>query len=317
MSIQYLPKSGLYASTGLNTYARLEYTKDISNATIAIIGVPWDDLATSRPGTRYGPQGIRNASSFILPNRKYNYALDINPFEVAKIVDYGDVEVHAGYIEDMFNEVEKEVKEMLKKNSSIIPVVLGGDHSISLPVIRGLSSKYKKVAVVHVDAHHDSLDILYGKKYNHGTIFRRGVEEGVIIGESSVHYGVRVFSSKEDMESVRALGYDLLTMKIIDEEGLSKTVEQLKRKVGDQPVYLSIDIDVMDPAYAPGTGYPDPGGLTSREILEFVRKLYGLNIIGMDVVEVSPPYDVAEITSTLAASIVFEGLSIISKNLKK
>jgi agmatinase len=230
------------------------------------------------------------------------------------MIDYGDVNVIPGYIEDTFEKIETSLTPFFSSN--LVPVVCGGDHSITLPVLRAASRRHGKLALVHYDAHSDCWDEYFGKKYTHGTTFKRALEEQLIDPSRSIHLGLRgsVYDSS-DLTGLKEMGFSVITMKEFADMGVGAAAKRI-REVARGPTYVSLDIDGVDPAYAPGTGTPEVGGFTSREIMDLVRELYGLNLLGFDLVEVSPPYDVSEITALLASNLIYEFCSVLAKSQK-
>lgn len=291
----------------LATFMRLPHTRDVAGLDVALLGIPFDGGTSYRPGSRFAPREIRQHSSLIRP---YNPALQVSPFEVLRVADVGDVDVNPIGIEDTFARVEQAVGAL--HDAKVIPLCVGGDHSLSLPLLRALVRRHGPVGMVHVDSHQDMWDEYFGNKYFHGTPFRRAVEEGLLDTKRVVQIGIRgpVYADT-DFDFARRHGIRWVTAQQLAREGLTWAIDQL-RVVHGGPVYLSFDIDGVDPAFAPGTGTPEVGGLTSREALELVRALVGVPLVGADVVEVSPPYDHAGITSLLAATLVFEILSVIA-----
>ncbi len=292
------------------TFARLPYREDFTGVDLAVLGIPFDGGTTFRPGPRFGPRKIRELSVML---RDYNPALKVAPFDRLAVVDGGDLPVVPTYLEDTFGRVEAALKPILELG--VIPLCLGGDHSVTLPVLRAVAARYGPVALVHIDAHTDLWDEYYGRKYSHGTTFRRAIEEGLIRPEASIQVGMHgpVFGP-EDYELPRRLGLEMIPLSTIEAYGVDEVVRAIRRRVQGS-AYLSFDIDVVDPAFAPGTGTPEAGGLTPREVLRLIRGLVGLPFVGFDLVEVSPPYDHGEVTALLAANIAYEFicLAAISK----
>ena len=294
--------------TGPRTFMRLEHIETTENVDFVVMGVPFDTAASNRTGQRYGPQHIRDFSVLLRP---YNPDQDINIFDYCSGVDYGDVDVIPGNIHKTYDNIVAALEPILDKE--ITPVMMGGDHSISLGHIRAFAKKYGKIALVHFDSHGDTWDNYFGEKYVHGTPFRRAVEEGLVDVEHSIQVGMRgPLYGPEDIEDARDLGYEVIPMKEVREIGYKKVMERIHARVGDRPVFVTYDIDFLDPAYAPGTGTPEVGGPTSYEGLEYVRGLHGLDIKGFDLVEVLPSYDSGQITAVAASSIIFEMISLIA-----
>lgn len=291
--------------TQISTFARLPICNDKEEVKGLFIGVPFDDATSYRPGARFGPMGIRQGSRLLRP---YNQFLDVYPFETLNACDKGDVNVIPGYIEDSMKIIENEISSIIKNGT--VPFIAGGDHSITLPVLRAMYKKYGKVNLVHFDSHFDFWDSYWGKKYTHGTWLRRAREEGLL--NEVVQAGIRgSIYSKEDLKDRDSLKIKSFTIRDL-KNNLDVVLKEINSLSG--PTYVSIDIDVVDPAFAPGTGTPEVGGLTSFEIMEIIRSLR-VKIVGFDVVEVAPPYDVSEITSMLGANLIYEGMSVLAKSL--
>ncbi|WP_339226937.1 agmatinase [Oceanobacillus sp. FSL K6-2867] len=294
--------------TGPRTFMRLEHIQTTEDVDFAVIGVPFDTAASNRTGQRYGPQHIRNFSVLLRP---YNPDQDINIFDYCSGIDYGDVDVVPGNIHATYDNIVSGLEPVL--NKEIIPIMMGGDHSISLGHLRAFAKKYGPIALVHFDSHGDTWDHYFGEKYMHGTPFRRAVEEGLVDVDHSIQIGMRgPLYGPEDIEDARELGYEVIPMKEVREIGYDRVMERIHTRVGEKPVFVSYDIDFLDPAYAPGTGTPEVGGPTSYEGLEYVRGLDGLDIKGFDLVEVLPTYDSGEITAVAASSIIFEMITLVA-----
>ncbi len=292
--------------SNMSTFAMVPGSRDMSKADVAIIGMPLDLGTSFRSGTRYGPKGIRQASTHI---RKQTLDMKdmIEPFKSLRIVDYGDVKMPLGYIELAVERVEAAVAEVLQGET--FPVCLGGDHTISLPILRALYKKYGKISLVHIDAHPDFWEPEDpDRPYSHGTMFYMATQEGIMDPHSSVQVGIRGGDSLAKIPDARAAGITSITGDEFWHMGPEETAEVIKKTTEGRPVHISFDIDSVDPAYAPGTGTPEVAGLTSRESLALVRSLDGIGAVGFDIVEVSPPYDPAEITSLLAANLIYEFL---------
>ncbi|WP_338598135.1 agmatinase [Sulfolobus tengchongensis] len=293
--------------TQVSTFARLPLCAKDEEIKAAFLGIPFDDATTYRPGARFGPMGIRQGSRLLRP---YNQFLDTYPFDKLNACDLGDVNIVPGYIEDTMNVIQNNLYEIISAKD-MVPFIAGGDHSITLPILRAIYRKYGKVNIVHFDSHYDFWDSYWGKKYTHGTWLRRAIEESLI--KNAVQAGIRASTfSKEDLKDKERLGVSSFTIRDL-KNNIDAVIKEINSLTG--PTYISIDIDVVDPAFAPGTGTPEVGGLTSFEIIEIVRRLRFDKLVGFDVVEVSPPYDVSEITSMLAANIIYEGMSVLSLNL--
>ena len=285
---------------------RLPHISEPDELDIALLGIPFDGGTTYRPGTRFGPRHIRQQSAIIRP---WNPVLNVDPFTKYRIADYGDFSVNPLSIEDTFRRVEEQMKPVL--NAGVRPVSVGGDHSLSLPLLRSIAKVHGPVALVQFDAHNDLWDEYFGCKLSHGTPFRRAIEEGLLLEGKFLQVGLRgQVYSKHDFDFARKHKVKMIMAEEYHKGGIALFRKQLAafRK---QPVYITLDIDCVDPAYAPGTGTPQVGGFTSIQILELVRELAGLNIVGCDLVEVSPPYDSGEITSLLAANLLYELLCVL------
>lgn len=299
--------------SGVRTFMRLPNVEDLENSDVAIVGAPFDTGASFRAGARFGPEAIRSASHLLRP---YNPSQDISIFKHISAIDYGDVPVVPGFIEESYEKIKDSLEEIHR--AGVIPIVLGGDHSIALPELRAAAAVHGSLALVQFDAHADTWDAYFGKKYNHGTVFRRAVEEDLLDPSRSIQVGMRgSLYEPEDLEASRELGFDLVTTDEVREVGIPEIISRIRERVGDAKTYLSFDVDFCDPAYAPGTGTPEVGGFTSREAQEFLRGLAGLQIFGGDVVEVYPAYDPAEITSFLGANAAFEILSVVAVPTKE
>ena len=285
---------------------RLPHITDPAELDIALVGVPFDGGTTYRPGPRFGPRNIRAQSAIIRP---WNPVLKVNPFEKYRIADFGDLPVNPLSIEDTFRRIEKGLAPILAAGARAVCV--GGDHSISLPILRAVVKKHGPVGLIQFDAHSDLWDEYFGSKYSHGTPFRRAIEEGLLLPKSVLQVGLRgQVYGEEDFDFARAHDVKWVTGEGFHRQGM-RLVNPLLKKFRGRPVYVTLDIDAVDPAFAPGTGTPQVGGLTSVQILDLVRALAGLNIVGCDVVEVSPPFDTGEITSLLAANLLYEFLCVL------
>ena len=289
----------------ISTFARLPICSENEEVKAVFLGIPFDYATTYRPGARFGPMGIRQGSRLLRP---YNMFLNTYPFDKLNVCDAGDVNIIMGHIEDSMKVIEDDVYKLVTSKKAV-PFIAGGDHSITLPVLRAMYRIYGKVNVVHLDSHLDFWDVeTDNKKYGHGTWLRRALEEGLI--KTVIQAGIRGPQfSEEDFKDGARLGIKTYTIRELKNDP-DRIIKEINSLTG--PTYVTIDIDVVDPAYAPGTGTPEVGGLTSYEILEFVRKMRFEKLVGFDVVEVAPPYDVAEITSMLAANIIYEGMSVLS-----
>ena len=299
---------------GPSTFARLPELRDVSHCDVAIVGIPFDAGTSYRPGARFGPQAIRQASRHL--RTQYHPAYDTEPFAEQQVADAGDIACNPYNIEKAVVEIQKAATELLGKVDRIIS--LGGDHTIALPLLRAVNHHHGQVALVHFDAHLDTWDTYYGAPYTHGTPFRRAAEEKLFLESASMHVGIRgPLYSREDLKNDEELGFKVIHCDEFQSEGIEHVVKRIRDRVGDNPMYLSIDIDVLDPAHAPGTGTPEIAGMTTRELVGVLRGLAGLNIISADVVEVSPAYDHAELTSLSAATTVFEITNLFAYSKKQ
>jgi agmatinase len=290
---------------------------DLYDADVAILGAPVDEGVTNRPGTRYGPRAIRQADNFPLaPPSRPHLGVAVDPFQELRVVDYGDAECLPGNLRNSHHEIERRVLEILATDT--IPVVLGGDHSIAYPDISALASHYGpgSFGVIHFDTHADTAQELWGSNDNHGVPMRRVVQDGFVAGTDFLQFGLRgYFPDPPDWAWMRDAGMTWWTMYDIDERGFRPALEELLARASTLPdrIYLTVDVDVLDPAFAPGTGTPEPGGLTSRELLYAVRRIgRELPLVGMEIVEVSPLFDPSGITALVAHRLVLEALSGIA-----
>jgi agmatinase len=293
--------------TGIPTFMRLPHITQPEELDIAIIGIPFDGGTTYRPGPRFGPRNVRVQSAIIRP---WNPVLNVNPFAKYRIADFGDLSVNPLSIEDTFRRIEQGLAPLLAAGARTACV--GGDHCISLPILRAIAKKQGgPVNLIQFDAHNDLWDEYFGSKYSHGTPFRRGFEEGLLKDGGVLQVGLRgQVYGEDDFDFAKQHQVRMVTAEQFHEKGLPQVRRHLAA-FKNKPVYVTLDIDSVDPAYAPGTGTPQVGGFTSHQILQLVRALRGLNIIGCDVVEVSPPYDTGELTSLLAANLLYELLCVL------
>jgi len=287
---------------------RLPNSQDLENSDAAIVGAPFDTATTFRVGARFGPESIRSVSHLLRP---YNPSQDVSIFDHLSVIDYGDVPVVPGYIEESYRRIAEGLKPIHR--AGVVPIVLGGDHSVALPELRAAAAAHGPLALVQFDAHPDTWDSYFGERHTHGTPFRRAVEEGLLLPERSIQVGMRgsLFDAG-DWNDARELGFELISTDEVRETSVLETIARIRERVGNVKAYVSFDVDFVDPAFAPGTGTPEIGGFTSREAQEFVRGLVGLDLVGCDVVEVYPTYDPAHITAFLAANVAYELLSLIA-----
>ena len=293
---------------GEATFARLPRLDEVSQADVAILGVPFDSGVSYRPGARFGPSHIRESSRLLRP---YNPALQVPVFASRQVADAGDLAVNPFNIDDAIGAIERSARALLERTRFVL--TLGGDHTVALPMLRAVSAVHGPVAVIHFDAHLDTWDTYFGAAYTHGTPFRRAAEEGLLDRTGCLHVGTRgPLYTDADLDQDSELGFQVIPAPDVEQLGVPGMVERIAQRVGDRPVYVSIDIDVLDPAHAPGTGTPEAGGLTSRELLATLRSFARLNLVGADIVEVAPAYDHAQITGIAAAHVGYELLSALA-----
>jgi agmatinase len=293
---------------GIATFARLPRIEDVDRADVAVVGAPFDGGVSYRPGARFGPAHVREASRLLRP---YNPAQDVEPFGAQQVADAGDIAINPFDLEEAVRQVEEAAASLTTGGTRL--VTIGGDHTIALPLLRNVAREHGPVAVVHFDAHLDTWDTYFGAPITHGTPFRRVSEEGLVDLEASLHVGIRgPLYSRDDLRDDERLGFAVISSVELETEGLSRAIDRMLARLGDRPVYLSVDIDVLDPAHAPGTGTPEAGGLTSRELLAMIRALAGVRLVGADVVEVAPAYDHAQLTAVAASHVVYEILSAMA-----
>jgi guanidinopropionase len=294
--------------TGLATFMRAPYREDPEGVEIGMIGVPFDGGVTNRTGTRHGPREVRNQSSLL---RKINQHSGIAPYELCTVADLGDAWVQQPFhLESSLDEIGAFYREI--HAAGVVPLSCGGDHSISLPILRALGAE-RPVGMVHIDAHCDTGSNYLGSNYHHGAPFARAVEEGLLDPERTVQIGIRGGVNERDIwQFSHAHGMRVIEMPEVHELGLKAVIAEARRVVGAGPTYVSFDIDSLDPAYAPGTGTPEIGGFTSLEAQLMIRALDGLDLIGADMVEVSPPFDPSGLTALTGASMMFELLCVLA-----
>lgn len=311
--VRYQPQDSFVSPRfcGVRTFMRLPCVRTLENVDFLVAGIPFDTGGSFRIGTRFGPQAIREVSVLLRP---FNPVLGVDIFAHCSGVDYGDFDVVPGYIEETYARIQPELEKVFA--SPAIPVFLGGDHSVTLPVLRAVAAVQGPVALVHFDSHSDTWDRYFQMKYNHGTVIRRAIEEGCLVTEHSIQLGIRgPLYGPEDINEARKLGLEVITAPELHQMGIREAVTRIRHRVKDRPVFVTFDIDFLDPAYAPGTGTPEIGGFTTWEALELVRNgLAGLNFVGFDLVEVLPAYDSGQITAFAAAGMVYEFISLIAKN---
>ena len=289
---------------GIATMFRLPAHETAADVDVSIVGVPLDIGTSNRTGTRYGPRQIRSESVLVRP---YGMATGAAPFDSFQVADLGDVALNAYNLAASIDLIEAHYQALLKHDTRTVS--MGGDHTITLPILRALAAKHGPLALVHVDAHADVNDTMFGEKITHGTIFRRAIEEGLVDAQRMTQIGLRATGySAEDFDWARQQGARVVLADECWYKSLAPLMAEVRTRIGDHPTYLSFDIDGLDPSVAPGTGTPEPGGLTTSQGLEIIRGCFGLNLVGCDLVEVSPPYDTTGNTALLAANLIFEML---------
>lgn len=295
---------------GAPTFARLPRIDEVERWDVAILGIPFDSGVTYRPGARFGPQAVRQGSRLLRP---YHPPLDAEPFAAQQVVDAGDLGVSPFDLGAAVRQIEEGAAPLLAGGGRLISI--GGDHTVALPLLRAVTARHGPVAVVHFDAHLDTWDTYFGAPVTHGTPFRRASEEGLLAPHRSVHVGIRgpLFSG-QDLSEDHNLGFHVIQTMEVAERGAAQVAQEIRARVGEVPLYVSVDIDVVDPGLAPGTGTPEAGGLLSRELLALLRGMAGLHIVAADVVEVAPAYDHAEVTAIAAAHVVYELLALFTKD---
>ena len=307
---RYVPQDSLASPrfTAPITFARLPSVQTLDEVDVAIVGVPFDTGVTYRVGGRFGPSSVRAASVLLRP---FNPNLNVAPFEVLSCVDFGDVAIVPGYTERSYAAIESAVERIVK--AGVIPILIGGDHACTLPHLRATRSR-GPVAVIDFDSHTDAWDSYFGEKFNHGTWMRRAIEEGLVDVGRSIEVGLRgPLYEPADWTGLRdELGLEFLTTEDVLRMGPDATAARIRERVGAAPAFITFDIDVVDPAFAPGTGTPEPGGPSAHDALTIVRGLTGIDSVGFDVVEVIPAYDPAEQTAFLAANLAYEMLSLVA-----
>lgn len=293
--------------SGPNTFMRLPMATDLSKLDVAFLGIPLDIGTSWRSGTRFGPKQVRSESAMLRP---YNLGTGAAPFDSLQVADIGDLAINTFSLKESIRIISESYDDILKHD--LIPMAIGGDHSITLPILRAIARKHGPVALVHVDAHADVNDEMFGEKEAHGTVFRRAYEEGLIVPDKTYQVGLRGTGySAEDFREAAGWGFQQFPAQELWGRSLSSLGAEIRRDIGDLPVYVTYDIDSLDPAYAPGTGTPEIGGLTTPQAMELIRALKGARIVGGDLVEVSPPYDTSGNTALTGANILYEILCIL------
>lgn len=292
---------------GIATFMRLPGRTDPADLDVAIVGVPFDLGTSNRPGARFGPRGMRSESALIRP---YNMATRAAPFDSLRIDDVGDVATNAFNLADSIERIESHYRDLMV--AEVVPLTLGGDHTIVLPILRALAERHGPLGLVHVDAHTDINDTMFGERIAHGTPFRRAQEEGLLDAERVVQIGVRATGyAADDFDWSREQGFRVVQAEECWHRSLVPLMNEVREQLAGGPVYISFDIDGLDPAFAPGTGTPEIGGLTVPQALEILRGCRGLDVVGGDLVEVAPVYDPTGLTSLTGANLVYEMLCVL------
>jgi len=297
--------------SGIGTFMRLPHTHDASAADVVIVGVPFDTGSTYRVGARFAPRAVRQMSALLRPFHPF---WKFFVFENCRAADLGDVPVVPGYIDESYNRIQSALRPIF--DSGAVPLMVGGDHSVTLPELRAAVATHGPLALVHFDSHPDTWKHYFGMPHFHGSPFARAVEEGLVDTSRSIQVGLRgSVEELYDIEGPKELGFSTITGDQLHEMGIGEAVRRIRSRVGHSKVFLSFDIDFVDPAYAPGTGTPEVGGFTSYETLKLLRALWDLNVVAYDLVEILPQYDPADITALLGANILYEFLSSVSRRI--
>lgn len=293
---------------GPPTFALLPRRDEVTRCDVAVVGVPFDAGTSYRPGARFGPNAVRQGSRLLRP---WHPDLQVAPFGAQQVADAGDIPCNPFDIKEAVDQIEAAATALLDDAGHLLAI--GGDHTIAYPLLRVTRQRFGPVALVHFDAHLDTWQTYFGAPLTHGTPFRRAAEDGLFIDGRSMHVGIRgPLYAQSDLTDDAELGFQVVSAMDVGRLGADAVAAAIRDRVGDLPLYLSIDIDVLDPAHAPGTGTPEAGGLTSRELLGILRGLAGISLVGADLVEVSPAYDHAEVTSIAAAHVCYELLGLMA-----
>ena len=304
---QPLSGNALARFSGPNTFMRLPAANDLKGLDVAVLGVPMDIGTSWRSGTRMGPKQVRSESAMLRP---YNLATGAAPFDSLQVADIGDLAINTFSLSDSLRIISESYDSLLTHDA--MPLAIGGDHAITLPILRAMARRHGPLALIHVDAHADVNDEMFGEKETHGTVFRRAYEEGLLVPDKVYQVGLRGTGySAEDFAEAAAWGFKQFPAAELWDRDLSTLGKEIRRDLGDHPTYLTYDIDSLDPAFAPGTGTPEIGGLTSMQALQLIRALRGVNLVGGDLVEVSPPYDPSGNTALTGANILYEMLCVL------
>lgn len=293
--------------SGPGTFMRLPSSNELQKLDVAVLGIPMDIGTSWRSGTRFGPKQVRSESAMIRP---YNLATGAAPFDSLQVADIGDLAINTFSLTDSLRIIAESYEAILTFDA--LPMAIGGDHSITLPILRSIARRHGPVALIHVDAHADVNDEMFGERETHGTVFRRAYEEGLINPAKTYQIGLRGSGySAEDFTEAAGWGFQQFPAHELWGRDLSRLGSEIRRDIGDGPTYITYDIDSLDPAHAPGTGTPEIGGLSTPQALQLIRAFAGMNVVGCDLVEVSPPYDTSGNTALTGANILFEMLCIL------
>lgn len=307
MPNQPISGNDLARFSGPQTFMRLPEVKSADGLDVGFVGIPMDIGTSWRSGTRMGPKQLREQSAMIRP---YNIQTGAAPFDSLQCADLGDVAINTFSLAKSLSAIQMHYEAILKH--PVVPVGLGGDHSLTLPVLRAMAKKHGELALVHIDAHADVNDEMFGERETHGTVFRRAYEEGILTPSNVYQIGLRGTGyTAEDFTEAQGWGFNVIQAQELWHKSLTPLGQEITAAIGDQPCYITYDIDSLDPGFAPGTGTPEIGGLTPWQAMELIRALRGLNVVGFDLVEVSPPYDPSGNTALLGANLIFEMLSIL------
>lgn len=285
--------------SGVHSFLRRKYSKDLDGVDVAVVGIPLDLATSNRPGARFGPAAVRQASAIMAWERPYGW--DFDPRKVLSVVDYGDLHFDFGRPGEIPHEIERQVRTILESNAAVLS--LGGDHYVTYPVLKAIEAMHGPVSLIHFDAHSDSWEDEDGRLFSHGTMFWHAARERIVVPEQSVQVGIRT-------HNVESSGFNIFDASWVHRHGVERLCGEIRRIVGRNKAYLTFDVDCLDPAFAPGTGTPVCGGLTSEQALAALRGLRGVDFVGGDVVEVAPVYDVGQITALAAAHIAYEFLAL-------
>ena len=307
MPNQPISGNDLARFSGPQTFMRLPEAQSAKGLDVAFVGIPMDIGTSWRSGTRFGPKQIRQESAMIRP---YNLQTGAAPFDSLNMADLGDLAINTFSLAKSLKSIEDSYTQLNAYN--VIPAALGGDHSLTLPILRAMAKKHGPLALVHIDAHADVNDEMFGERETHGTVFRRAYEEKLIVPNLVFQVGLRGTGyTAEDFTEAQGWGFQMTPAPQIWHQSLTPLGGHIRNTIGDHPCYITYDIDSLDPAYAPGTGTPEIGGLSTPQAMELIRALRGLNVVGFDMVEVSPMYDTTGNTALTAANLIFEILSIL------